>query len=64
MSDRLGAGDIRLVRHSSEYWRVTFDMPPLNIFGPAQIPRLEEIVSWLETDDRRVCSRFPTCSRG
>ena len=51
MGNKLGAGDIRLARHTSEYWRVTFDMPPLNIFGPAHIPQLEEIVSLLETDD-------------
>jgi enoyl-CoA hydratase/carnithine racemase len=43
---------IRLVRHSDAFWRVTFDLPPLNIFGPANIPQLEEIVSSLESDDR------------
>src|SRR5271170_823862 len=45
-------GKIRLVGYSDAYWRVTFDLPPLNIFGPAHIPQLEEIVSKLETDDR------------
>jgi hypothetical protein len=25
---------VRLTKHSSAFWRVTFDMPPLNIFGP------------------------------
>ena len=25
---------IRLERRSPAYWRVTFDHPPLNIFGP------------------------------
>jgi enoyl-CoA hydratase/carnithine racemase len=45
-------GKIRLLRHSDAYWRVTLDLPPLNIFGPAHIPQLEEIVSKLETDDR------------
>jgi enoyl-CoA hydratase/carnithine racemase len=44
--------EIRLVRHSDSFWRVTFDLPPLNIFGPANIPQLEEIVSSLESDDR------------
>jgi enoyl-CoA hydratase/carnithine racemase len=32
------------------YWRVTFDHPPLNIFGPETIPQLNEIVTALETD--------------
>jgi enoyl-CoA hydratase/carnithine racemase len=45
-------GRIRLVRNSDAYWRVTFDIPPLNIFGPANIPQLEEIVGLLESDAR------------
>jgi enoyl-CoA hydratase/carnithine racemase len=45
-------GRIRLVRNSDAYWRVTFDFPPLNIFGPANIPQLEEIVGLLESDAR------------
>lgn len=45
-------GKIRLVQVSDTYWRVTFDLPPLNIFGPANIPQLQEIVSLLESDDR------------
>src|SRR5277367_3066414 len=52
MSEILNTGKIRLVRHSDALWRVTFDLPPLNIFGPANIPQLEEIVSSLESDDR------------
>ena len=43
-------GGIRLRRVSPEYWRVTFDIGLLNIFGPANIPQLEEVVSSLETD--------------
>jgi enoyl-CoA hydratase/carnithine racemase len=45
-------GEIRLTRHSETYWRVTLDLPPLNIFGPAHIPQLEAIVSKLESDDQ------------
>jgi enoyl-CoA hydratase/carnithine racemase len=41
---------IRLVQRSPMYWRVTFDHPPLNIFGPETIPQLNEIVTALETD--------------
>src|SRR3984957_4562681 len=41
---------IRLVKRSPTYWRVTFDNPPLNIFGPEAIPQLNEIVTALETD--------------
>ncbi len=51
MSTTTVAGEIRLKRLSPEYWRVTFDLPPLNIFGPANIPQLEEVVSLIETDE-------------
>lgn len=51
MSETVNSGKIRLFRHSDAYWRVTFDLPPLNIFGPANIPQLEDVVSALETDD-------------
>jgi len=33
---------IHVRRQSHAYWRVTFDIPPLNIFGPANIPQLEK----------------------
>jgi enoyl-CoA hydratase/carnithine racemase len=40
-----------ITRHSPAYWRVTFNHPPLNIFGPATIPQLNDIVTALETDE-------------
>src|SRR3954471_5520055 len=52
MMDKNNEGEIRLVRKSDVYWRVTFDIPPLNIFGPANIPQLEGIVSALESDNQ------------
>jgi enoyl-CoA hydratase/carnithine racemase len=42
---------ILLTRRSRAYWRVTFDLPPLNIFGPKEIPQLNEIVTAIETDE-------------
>src|ERR1700730_10028926 len=44
--------EIRLARSSPTYWRVTFDHPPLNIFGPEMIPQLGEIITALETDEQ------------
>ncbi len=44
--------EMRLARRSSTYWRVTFDHPPLNIFGPKTIPQLNEIITALETDEQ------------
>jgi enoyl-CoA hydratase/carnithine racemase len=43
---------IILQRHSLAFWRVTFDHPPLNIFGPETIPELSEIIAELETDEQ------------
>jgi enoyl-CoA hydratase/carnithine racemase len=57
-------GEIRLLRHSDAYWRVTLDLPPLNIFGPAHIPQLEAIVSQLETDDRAKVVVFDSAVEG
>lgn len=57
-------GKIRLIQHSDAYWRVTFDLPPLNIFGPANIPQLEEIVSSLESDDRVKVVVFDSATEG
>jgi enoyl-CoA hydratase/carnithine racemase len=41
---------VYLTRRSPYYWRVTFDHPPLNIFGPETIPQLNEIITALEAD--------------
>lgn len=41
---------ISVERRSSALWRVTFDNPPLNIFGPEMIPQLGAVVGALETD--------------
>src|SRR5882724_4486198 len=51
MSNAANTRQIRFVRRTSSYWRVTFDNPPLNIFGPETIPELNEIVTALETDE-------------
>ncbi len=50
MSSARNSEQIRLERRTPLYWRVTFDHPPLNIFGPETIPQLNEIVTALETD--------------
>ena len=58
------AGEIRLTRRSDAYWRVTIDLPPLNIFGPANIPQLEKAVSSIETDDRVKVVVFDSAVEG
>ena len=44
--------DIRLERRLPSYWRVTFDMPPVNIFGPKHLPQLNEIITRSRTTRR------------
>jgi enoyl-CoA hydratase/carnithine racemase len=42
---------VHLTKRTPAYWRVTFEMPPLNIFGPAALPELDDVVAALETDE-------------
>jgi enoyl-CoA hydratase/carnithine racemase len=52
MTDTTTAKQILLTKQSPAYWRVTFDHPPLNIFGPETIPQLNEIITALENDEQ------------
>jgi len=64
MKDSTIARQIRLERHSPSYWRVTFDHPPLNIFGPQNIPQLNEIITALETDEQVKVVVFDSAVEG
>lgn len=64
MSATPKSGEIRLTRHSDAFWRVSFDIPPLNIFGPTNIPQFERIVSTLEADDRVKVVVFDSAIEG
>src|SRR3546814_19447419 len=55
---------IRLQKHSPAYWRVTFDHPPLNIFGPRTIPQLEAVIQSLEQDSEVKEIGSTTCREG
>ncbi|MGY4313581.1 enoyl-CoA hydratase/carnithine racemase [Bradyrhizobium sp. JR3.5] len=44
--------EIRLERRLPSYWRVTFDLPPVNIFGPKETLRLSEIITAIEQDEQ------------
>src|SRR5260370_33690086 len=56
--------EIRLVRRSPEYWRVTFDHPPLNIFGPEMLPQVNEIITAIETDEQVKVGVFDSAVEG
>jgi enoyl-CoA hydratase/carnithine racemase len=64
MNDISNARQIRLERRSPSYWRVTFDHPPLNIFGPKHIPQLNEIITALETDEHVKVVVFDSAVEG
>lgn len=55
---------VYLTRRSPQYWRVTFDHPPLNIFGPHTIPQLNEIVTALESDENVKAVVFDSAVEG
>src|SRR5262245_1930537 len=55
---------IHLTRRSSTYWRVTFDNPPLNIFGPEAILQMTEIMTALETDEHVKVAIFDSAVEG
>ena len=57
-------GTIHVQRQSDAYWRVIFDIPPLNIFGPANIPQFEQVVSSIEADDRVKVVVFASAVEG
>jgi enoyl-CoA hydratase/carnithine racemase len=50
MNKPMEARQIQLERRSPAYWRVTFNHPPLNIFGPETVPELEAVIQSIETD--------------
>jgi enoyl-CoA hydratase/carnithine racemase len=56
--------EIRLALRSPTYWRVTFDHPPLNIFGPETIPQLDEIITGLENDEHVKVVVFDSAVEG
>jgi enoyl-CoA hydratase/carnithine racemase len=64
MNDTANIRQIRLERRSPTYWRVTFDLPPVNIFGPDNIPPLNEIVMAIETDPDVKVAVFDSAVEG
>src|SRR5215510_8245459 len=55
---------IRLTRRAPTYWRVTFDHPPLNVFGPGAILEMTEIITALETDEHVKVVVFDSAVEG
>jgi enoyl-CoA hydratase/carnithine racemase len=64
MSTAATTRQISLTRRSPAYWRVTFDHPPLNIFGPETIPQLDEVITAIETDEQVKVVVFDSAVEG
>jgi enoyl-CoA hydratase/carnithine racemase len=58
------AKQLHLTRRSNQYWRVTLDHPPLNIFGPDTIPQLNEVITALEMDKQVKVVVFDSAVEG
>jgi len=56
--------EIRLARSSPEYWRVTIDHPPLNIFGPEMLPQVNEVITAIESDEKVKVVVFDSAVEG
>jgi enoyl-CoA hydratase/carnithine racemase len=64
MTNTTKSKQIRLEQVLPFYWRVTFDIPPVNIFGPHNIPQLNEIITALETDEHVKVIVFDSAVEG
>ena len=64
MNQPNSVSQIRLERRLPSYWSVTFDLPPLNIFGPREIPQLEAIIEAIESDERVKVVVFDSAIEG
>jgi enoyl-CoA hydratase/carnithine racemase len=55
---------ISLKQLSPQYWRVTLNHPPLNIFEPEMLPQMNEIITAIETDDHLKVVVFDSAVEG
>jgi enoyl-CoA hydratase/carnithine racemase len=42
---------LRLIRQSPAYWRVTIDNPPINVMGPEMVREFQKIIKCVELDE-------------
>jgi enoyl-CoA hydratase/carnithine racemase len=47
---RIPPTQIRLLRRSPAYWRVTIDNPPLNVMGPEMVVQFQQVIDAIEAD--------------
>src|ERR1051325_5561214 len=45
------AVQLRLMRRSPAYWRVTIDNPPINVMGPEMVRQFQALINEIEADE-------------
>ena len=55
---------VLLTKESPVLWRVTFNNPPVNIFGPKTIPQFNEVISAIELDKQLKVVVFDSAIEG
>jgi len=43
---------VRLVRRTPAYWRVSVDNPPINVMGPEMVRQFQEVIGSIEADEQ------------
>src|SRR4051812_26254509 len=51
-SNATNGTQVRLVRRTSAYWRVSIDNPPINIMGPEMVRQFQGIIDAIEQDEQ------------
>ena len=52
MNAKTNPAQIRVVKRSANYWRVTIDNPPLNLMGPPMVVQFNELINAIEADEQ------------
>jgi enoyl-CoA hydratase/carnithine racemase len=55
---------LRVTRRSPNYWRVTFDNPPLNVMGPEMVREFQGLIGALEADEDVRVAVFDSAVEG
>src|SRR5438045_3481872 len=51
-NDPTRTAQLRLIRRSPAYWRITIDNPPINVMGPEMVREFQELINALEGDEQ------------
>ena len=55
---------LRLIKRSPAYWRVTIDNPPINVMGPEMVQQFQEIIGAIEADENLKVVIFDSAVEG